>query len=218
MKNNVWYSILRPDRLCSYSCENTHNNKHPTSYQVTTQDVHPEQTRYTSGEYHMQDMVTAAATAASGAMGMQMTHYMELLATNQPWNLIIFMAIPVILAEALTATEFLVLLKKEYHDRLRPFNRIIGIVLGIYFTGIFVYLITNVYPSIQWRSTGDFIAVNSYLSGVFFLAGIALLELGIIAKKSSDEKKEFYHVMLLIGFLIVAHVAMIFGMLNPSIF
>ncbi len=24
-----------------------------------------------------------------------MTHYMELLATNQPWNLILFMAIPV---------------------------------------------------------------------------------------------------------------------------
>ena len=28
---------------------------------------------------------------------MNMTHYMELLATNQPWNLIIFMAIPVVL-------------------------------------------------------------------------------------------------------------------------
>ena len=28
---------------------------------------------------------------------MSMTHYMELLASNQPWNLILFMAIPVIL-------------------------------------------------------------------------------------------------------------------------
>ncbi|EZP77711.1 permease, partial [Parageobacillus genomosp. 1] len=26
---------------------------------------------------------------------MNMTHYMELLAVNQPWNLILFMAIPV---------------------------------------------------------------------------------------------------------------------------
>ena len=102
----------------------------------------------------MQEMVTTAAAAASGAVGMQMTHYMQLLATNQPWNLIIFMAIPVILAEALTATEFLVLFKKEYHDLLRPVNKIIGIVLGIYFTGVFVYLITNVYPTIQWRSVG----------------------------------------------------------------
>lgn len=166
----------------------------------------------------MQEMVTAAASAATGAVGMQMTHYMELLATNQPWNLIIFMAIPVILAEALTATEFLVLFKKEYHDKLRPINKIIGIILGIYYTGIFVYLVTDVYPSIQWRSIGDFISVNSYLSGVVFLAGIALLELGVIAKYVSEERKQFYHVILLIGFLVVAHVAMIFGMLNPSIF
>ena len=35
---------------------------------------------------------------------MNMTHYMELLATNQPWNLIMYMVIPVALAEALVAT------------------------------------------------------------------------------------------------------------------
>lgn len=101
---------------------------------------------------------------------------------------------------------------------MRPINRVIGIVLGIYFIGIFAYLITNVYPGIQWRSIGDFIAVHAYLSGVVFLAGITLLELRIIAKHASDEKKQFYHVMLLIGFLVVAHIAMIFGMLNPTIF
>jgi hypothetical protein len=32
---------------------------------------------------------------------MNMTHYMELLAANQPWNLIIFMAIPIVLAETI---------------------------------------------------------------------------------------------------------------------
>ena len=35
---------------------------------------------------------------------MNMTHYMELLAVNQPWNLILYMVIPVALAEALVAT------------------------------------------------------------------------------------------------------------------
>ena len=40
---------------------------------------------------------------------MNMTHYMELLASNQPWNLIIFMAIPVVLAETLAITEFYIL-------------------------------------------------------------------------------------------------------------
>ena len=43
---------------------------------------------------------------------MNMTHYMELLAANQPWNLIIYMLIPVALAEALVATEFFVVFKR----------------------------------------------------------------------------------------------------------
>lgn len=37
---------------------------------------------------------------------MMMTNYMDLLAANQPWNLLLFMVIPVGLAEALVATEF----------------------------------------------------------------------------------------------------------------
>ena len=65
-----------------------------------------------------------------------MTHYMELLATNQPWNLIIFMAIPVILAETLTATEFFVIFSRLYDGPLRQFNRIVGIALGFYFLAI----------------------------------------------------------------------------------
>lgn len=36
---------------------------------------------------------------------MNMTHYMELLATNQPWNLLIFMAVPIVLAETIAVTE-----------------------------------------------------------------------------------------------------------------
>lgn len=37
---------------------------------------------------------------------MNMTHYMELLATNQPWNLLRFMVVPVVIAEALVAIDF----------------------------------------------------------------------------------------------------------------
>ena len=44
---------------------------------------------------------------------MNMTHYMELLAVNQPWNLIIFMAIPVILAETLAITELYLLFTRN---------------------------------------------------------------------------------------------------------
>jgi hypothetical protein len=154
---------------------------------------------------------------AAQAMNMNMTHYMELLATNQPWNLIIFMAIPVILAETLTATEFFVIFNRLYDGTLRRFNKIVGIALGFYFLGIFVYLTTSVVPGITWRGYSDIIAVSSYLSGVIFLFGIALLELGIIAKNAEKQAKMKLHFLLLIGFLVVAHVAMIFGMLNPSL-
>jgi hypothetical protein len=43
-----------------------------------------------------------------------MTHYVELLAVNQPWNLIIFMAIPVILAETLAITELYILFTRKF--------------------------------------------------------------------------------------------------------
>ena len=166
----------------------------------------------------MQEIITqAATTAASTAMNSNMTHYMELLAANQPWNLIIFMAIPVILAETLTATEFFVTFGHLYDGSLRKFNKIVGIALGFYFLGVFAYLMTTVVPTIEWRGISDILAVGSYLSGVIFLFGIALLELGVIAKNSEKASKMKMHFSLLIGFLVVAHVAMIFGMLNPTI-
>jgi len=167
----------------------------------------------------MQDMIMPAAQAVTTqAMYMGMTHYMELLATNQPWNLIIYMAIPVILAETLTATEFFVIFGRLSEGPLRQFNRAVGIALGFYFLGIFLYLTTSVVPGITWRGYSDIIAVGSYLSGVIFLFGIALLELGVIAKSADKEAKMKLHFLLLIGFLIVAHIAMIFGMLNPALF
>ena len=45
---------------------------------------------------------------------MNMTHYMELLAVNQPWNLIIFMAIPIVLAETLAITELYLLFTRKF--------------------------------------------------------------------------------------------------------
>jgi hypothetical protein len=151
------------------------------------------------------------------AMSQQMTHYMELLATNQPWNLIIFMAIPVILAETLTVTEFFVVFRRLHEGPLRHFNRWVGIILGFYFLGIFLYLTTKVVPGIEWRGLVDILAVGFYLSGVIFLFGIALLELGILGRHRDLEGKMQLHFTLLIGFLIVAHIAMIFGMMNPSL-
>jgi len=149
---------------------------------------------------------------------MIMTHYMELLAVNQPWNLIIYMVIPVALAEALVATEFFtVFLRGSNAGGWKNWNKWIGIVLGFYFLGVFLNLMTTVIPTIQWRGIADILAVGSYLSGVIPLFSIALLELGVIGKgKSADEKMKL-HFILLTVFLVVAHVAMVFGMVDPTI-
>ncbi|AWK52574.1 permease [Clostridium beijerinckii] len=152
---------------------------------------------------------------------MNMTHYMSLLADNQPWNLIIFMAIPVICAEALTISEFFILFNKTKSGGLRTFNKIIGIFDGLFFTGIFIYLFsTAVIPLTStggWHGIIDVLAVGFYLSGVVFLLPLSLMELGIIFKNKTSEQKTKIHFILISGFLVVAHVAMIFGMVNPEI-
>ncbi|MNW68108.1 hypothetical protein D3C74_468060 [compost metagenome] len=61
------------------------------------------------------------------------------------------------------------------------------------------------------------VAVSFYLSGVLFLLPLALLDLGLIARNRSEESKLKLHFLLISGFLVVAHVAMIFGMVNPEI-
>ena len=150
-----------------------------------------------------------------------MTHYMELLATNQPWNLIIFMAIPVILAEYIAITELQVLFTRNMTSIWRTTNRYASIAAGIYFTGIFIYLlITAVIPltvNDVWRGPADVIAVGFYLLGVVPLCGMSLLELGLIGKGLDGNARLKWHAIFVAIFLVVAHVAMIFGMLNPAL-
>jgi hypothetical protein len=142
---------------------------------------------------------------------------MELLAANQPWNLIIYMLIPVGLAEALVATEFFVVYNRIQSGAVRSWNKWLGIILGFYFLGVFLNLGLTVVPTIQWRGIADVIAVGAYLSGVIPLFAIALLELGVIAGSKTREEKMKLHFILLTVFLVVGHVAMVFGMVDPQI-
>jgi L-cystine uptake protein TcyP (sodium:dicarboxylate symporter family) len=150
-----------------------------------------------------------------------MTHYMGLLVANQPWNLIIFMAIPVILAETLAITELAILFTKNLTGSIRKVNKIAGILAGFYFLGVFIYLWGNavvpITASREWRGIADVIAVGFYLSGVIPLLGISLLEIKAIARKRDAMGKLKLHATFVGFFLIVAHIAMIFGMMNPSV-
>lgn len=151
-----------------------------------------------------------------------MTHYMELLASNQPWNLIIFMAIPVILAETIAISELYILFTRNFESKAKHISKWAGILVGIYFLGVFFYLFKNAVVPIttsgQWRGFADVIAVGAYLLGVIPLMGMTLLELGFIKKNETQEEKLKLHAIFVAIFLVVAHIAMIFGMVNPEIF
>ena len=152
---------------------------------------------------------------------MNMTHYMELLAVNQPWNLIIFMAIPVILAETLAITELYVLFTRKFDGPVHKINRLAGIVVGIYFIGIIIYLLMNAVIPItkagEWRTAIDVIAVASYLVGGLPLIWIAFQELGLINKNLDQMTKVKVHATCVALFLVFGHVAMIAGMLDPAL-
>ncbi len=152
---------------------------------------------------------------------MDMTHYMELLATNQPWNLIIFMAIPVILAETIAITELYLLYTRNLKGGMKQVNKIAGIIAGFYFLVVFLHLLSKAVIPItlggEWRTVIDVIAVGFYLLGVVPLFGITLLEIGAIWRQKSAEWKLGVHAIFVAIFLVVAHVAMIFGMLSPAL-
>ncbi len=154
-------------------------------------------------------------------MMMDMTHYMELLASNQPWNLILFMAVPVVLAEYIAITELQVLFTRNFSSPWRTTNRYASIAAGFYFLGVFIYLIfTAVIPLTTkggWRGPADVIAVGFYLLGIVPLGGMALVELGVIGRGLDATGKLKLHAIFVAIFLVVAHIAMIFGMLNPTL-
>jgi len=152
---------------------------------------------------------------------MNMTHYMQLLADNQPWNLMIFMAIPIVLAETLAITELYILFTRKFQGFGWGLNRFAGAAVGIYFIGVIGYLVfTAVIPITragEWRTVIDVVAVGSYLIGGLPLIWIALQELGFVNKGLNQEAKLKIHAICVALFLVFGHVAMISGMLDPGL-
>jgi hypothetical protein len=153
-------------------------------------------------------------------MSMGMTHYMELLAVHQPRNLLLFMAVPVVLAETLAITELVILFARGATPAwVRATSRIAGLIAGPVMLAIFLHLLVNAVVPLTltggWRGPADVIAVLFYLAGTIPLVGITLVELGLIGTDPGNSLK--WHATFIAIFLVVAHVAMIFGMLDPSV-
>lgn len=150
-----------------------------------------------------------------------MTHYMGLLASHQPWNLIIFMAVPVVLAETLAVTELAWLFRQgSLPGWADVMHRWAGRIAGPWFLAITAHLLRNaVVPltsGMGWHGPADVIAVLFYLLGVVPLVGITLIEFGGIGRESARVSMRM-HATFVGMFLIVAHIAMIFGMLDPTL-
>lgn len=152
---------------------------------------------------------------------MNMTHYMQLLADNQPWNLLIYMVVPVLLAETVAVTELFVLFKRATQGPLVAINRAAGILGGAYFAAVFVQLLFSAAIPLtlsgQWRGPADVVAVGFYLAGVVPLVTLALLDLRWLGRGWAHERRLWWHASAVAVFLVVAHIAMIFGMLDPTV-
>lgn len=125
------------------------------------------------------------------------------------------------LAETLAITELVILFRRAATPAwVRTTSRVAGLLAGPIMLAIFLHLLVNAVVPLTlagaWRGPADVIAVLFYLSGVVPLAGITLVELGFIGTDATNSLK--WHATFIAIFLVVAHVAMIFGMLDPSLF
>ena len=69
----------------------------------------------------------------------------------------------------------------------------------------------------EWRTAADVIAVGSYVIAGLPLIWIALQELGLVNKRLMHEHKLKVHAICVALFLVFGHIAMITGMLDPTI-
>ena len=149
---------------------------------------------------------------------MVMTHYMELLSLHSPWFLILFMLVPIVLAETILASGAFSLLYKDHRsEKWDSLSHICGIILGVFFIIATVYIVTSYVPTIQWRGPIDYVSIWAYVLGVIPAVLILLQELGIIFKNQDSTAKIKNHIVLMILFVLFTHLAMVFGMANPTL-
>ncbi|WP_200814235.1 DUF6803 family protein [Megasphaera vaginalis (ex Bordigoni et al. 2020)] len=151
-------------------------------------------------------------------MNMAMTHYMELLSLHQPWFLILFMLVPMTLAETVLASEiFSLYYQEEGKGTWSSLRHGASIVLAIFFIAVAIFIAVWYVPTIQWRGPLDVIAVYSYLLAVIPAVVILLMEFNLISKNSDTRMKLKKHVIWVFAFVALTHIAMVFGMADPQL-
>ena len=142
----------------------------------------------------------------AGRMTTTPTHYMGLLMANQPWNLLLFMALPF-------AVIYLGLLPAALGLFPSRLGRAAVAFLAVYLTVASVYLVRwAVVPLTDgsgWRGPVDLIAVGGYV-----LTAVPILVLAALTFSGGSAKAQTWWAW---AALVVAHVAMTFGMMAPFV-
>jgi hypothetical protein len=142
----------------------------------------------------------------TGRMTTTPTHYMGLLMANQPWNLLLFMALPF-------AIIYLGLLPAALGLFPSRLGRAAVAFLAVYLTAASVYLIRwAVVPLTDgngWRGPVDLIAVGGYV-----VTAVPILVLAALTFNGGSARAQTWWAWTA---LVVAHVAMTFGMMAPFV-
>ncbi|WP_406018005.1 DUF6803 family protein [Succinivibrio sp.] len=150
---------------------------------------------------------------------MYMTHYMELLTTTS--NLLIFMALPVVLAETAAITELILLFSKENRPKLKLVNKLSCLLGAAVFLLIDIYILKEVIVPLTensgWYGLIDKIAVGFYVLGGLIMVALGVVTLNTFRAFLGERFQRGLRVGLLSAFLVISHVAMIAGMADPRL-
>lgn len=149
---------------------------------------------------------------------MVMTHYMDLMMGHW-YLLVLFMAVPMVLAESYVVSEILILLKGEAAGAgLKRFNKWSIYVSAVVITALSLYAGSVFAGVAEWRTWIDVVASVSYVVCFLPILYIAAVEAGLVLKNASPVKKGVASVTGVVLYLVLAHMAMVFGMFDPMQF
>ncbi len=148
---------------------------------------------------------------------MGMTHYMELMMGS--WHLLVlFMALPMFLAECYVVSEILLLLKPRETGALKTFNKLSAYASAVVIAALSLYAATYFASVHEWRTWVDVTAAVAYVAAGLPFLYVGLLEAGFIGRAKSAIQKGHAAVAAVVAYLILSHAAMVFGMFDPMQF
>lgn len=149
---------------------------------------------------------------------MVMSTYMDLLGLHAPWFLILFMVIPMTLAELILAAEIFSLLKgQSSKSSWKAFKKVSSLALSLVFIFLFLYLVLYFVPSVSLKGPLDSLSIYSYLLAILPAIYLLAMECGFIGKHWDEERQVVRHAVTVFVFVALTHLAMIFGMLDPQL-